>query len=121
MLRPLSIRLYHGTNIKPNRVIHVPIPSRADNLDHQSLRGFLKMVETYYPDQLLRIRDSVDTRFDMTSTVFELERVGRNPVVLFERAKGFDLPVITNVAANRQLLAACLGVDTRDLPTAFRE
>jgi 2,5-furandicarboxylate decarboxylase 1 len=121
MLRRLSIPLYHGTNINPNRVIHLPMPSGADNLDHQSLRGFLKMVETDYPDQLLRIRDSVDTRFDMTSTVFELERVGRNPVVVFERAKGFDLPVITNVAANRQLLAACLGVDTRELPTVFRE
>jgi 2,5-furandicarboxylate decarboxylase 1 len=95
--------------------------SRADNLDDQSLRGFLKMVETDYPDQLLRIPDSVDSRFDMTSTVFELERLGRNPVVVFERVNGSELPVITNVAANRQLLAACLGVEARELPTTFRE
>jgi UbiD family decarboxylase len=93
----------------------------ADNLDRQSLRGFLHMVETDYPDDLLRIREPVDQRFDMTAIVFELERSGKNPVILIEKMNGFEMPVITNVAANRRLLAACLGVDPRELPTAFRE
>jgi UbiD family decarboxylase len=94
---------------------------RADNVDTQSLRGFLKMVETDYPDQLLRISEGVDLRFDMTSVVFELERAGKNPVIIFERPAGFNIPVVTNVAANRRLLAACLGVEQSQLPTAFRE
>ena len=95
--------------------------ARADNVDAQSLRGFVKMVESEYPHELLRIKSPVDLRFDMTSIVFELERAGKNPVVIFEKIAGHDLPVITNVAANRQLLAACLGVDAANLPTAFRE
>lgn len=94
---------------------------RSDNVDRQSLRGFLHMVESEYPDQLLRIRQPIDQRFDMTAIVFELERAGKNPVVILDEVGGFDLPVITNVAANRKLLAACLGVDLRDLPSAFRE
>jgi len=94
---------------------------RADNVETQSLRGFLKMVETDYPDQLLRISKAVDLRFEMTSVVFELERAGKNPVVIFERPGGFNIPVVTNVAANRRLLAACLGVEQSQLPTAFRE
>ena len=94
---------------------------RADNVDTQSLRGFLKMVETDYPDQLLRVSESVDLRLEMTSVVFELERAGKNPVVIFERPGGFNIPVVTNVAANRWLLAACLGVEQSQLPTAFRE
>ncbi|MPZ57745.1 MAG: UbiD family decarboxylase [Rhizobiales bacterium] len=94
---------------------------RADNVDNQSLRGFLRMVETNYPDELVRIREPVNPRFDMTALVFELERSGKNPVVLLESVAGYDMPVVTNVAANRRLLAACLGVDVRDLPTAFRE
>ena len=57
---------------------------RADNVDTQSLRGFLKMVETDYPDQLLRISKAVDLRLEMTSVVFELEHAGKNPVVIFE-------------------------------------
>ena len=31
------------------------------------------------------------------------------------------MPVVTNVAGNRKLLAACLGVEAAELPTAFRE
>jgi 2,5-furandicarboxylate decarboxylase 1 len=93
----------------------------ADNIDRQSLRGFLHMVETQYPDELLRISEPIDVKFDMTAIVSELERSGRSPVVIIERVDGYDMPVVTNVAANRRLLAACLGVDARDLPAAFRE
>ncbi len=93
----------------------------AGNIDAQSLRGFVKMVESDYPDELLRIKHPVDPRFDMTAIVFELDRAGKNPVVIFEKPIGYDRPVITNVAANRRLLAACLGVDPANLPTAFRE
>jgi UbiD family decarboxylase len=93
----------------------------ADNLDRQSLRGFLQMVELEYPDELLRIREPIHPRFDMTAIVFELERSGKSPVVLLERVDGYDMPVVTNIAANRRLLAACLGVSQSDLPTAFRQ
>ena len=93
----------------------------TDNLDRQSLRGFLHMVESEHPDQLLRIKEPVDSRFDMTAIVFELERSGKNPVVVLEKVAGYDIPVVTNVTANRSLLAACLGVETADLPLAFRE
>ena len=41
--------------------------------------------------------------------------------MIFENVAGYDMPVVTNVAANRKLLAACLGVAPADLPTAFRE
>lgn len=93
----------------------------ADNIDRQSLRGFLHMVEAEYPDELLRVRQPVDLHFDMTAIVYELERVGKNPVIVLDRVGNHDMPVVTNVAANRRLLAACLGVGVRDLPTAFRE
>ncbi|MGB9391828.1 MAG: UbiD family decarboxylase [Xanthobacteraceae bacterium] len=94
---------------------------RMDNLDRQSLRGFLHMVETEYPDELLRIRQTVESRFEMTAIVYELERSNKSPVVILEKIDGYEMPVVANVAANRRLLAACLGVDPRDLPSAFRE
>ena len=59
----------------------------TSNFDSQSLRGFLQMVEADYPDELLRIRQPVDTRFDMTAIVFELERAGKSPVVIFETSE----------------------------------
>src|ERR1700736_1723825 len=102
------------------------MPSATPNFDSQSLRGFLYMVETEHPDEFLRIREPVDTRFDMTATVYELERAGKSPVIIFENPLAHGsfgangMPVVTNVAGNRKLLAACLGVDVPNLPTAFR-
>ncbi|MPY69658.1 MAG: UbiD family decarboxylase [Alphaproteobacteria bacterium] len=87
----------------------------------QSLRGFLDMVQRDFPDEFVRIAAPVRREFDITSAVFELERSGRSPVVLFEDVEGFDLPVVTNVAGNRQLLAAAMGTAPDDLPLAYRE
>src|SRR5918993_3091372 len=89
--------------------------------DAQSLRAFLSMVERDFPDELLRIPVPVRRELDMTSLVFELERAGRSPVVVYENVEGSTMPVVTNIAGNRRLLAACLGVAAADLPTAFRE
>ena len=91
------------------------------NLGNQSLRGFLQMVEVEFPEELLRIDAPVDTRFDMTAIVFELERAGKSPVIIFQNPTAKAMPVVTNVAGNRKLLAACLGVDSKELPVAFRE
>jgi UbiD family decarboxylase len=96
------------------------MPSTA-NFDPQSLRGFLQMVEEEHPDELLRIEQPVDTRLDMTAIVFELERAGKSPVIIFQNPATNSMPVVTNVAGNRKLLAACLGVDAKDLPASFRE
>jgi hypothetical protein len=55
-------------------------------VNKQSMRGFLAMVERDFPDEILRIREPVRRELDITSTVFELERAGRSPIVFFERA-----------------------------------
>jgi 2,5-furandicarboxylate decarboxylase 1 len=91
------------------------------NVDNQSLRGFLRMVEEDFPDEIVRIREPVDLRFETTSVVFELDRAGKSPVMVFENVGGQTMPVVTNVAGNRKLLAACLGVPLDDLPSAFRQ
>jgi UbiD family decarboxylase len=91
------------------------------NIDNQSLRGFLRMVETQFPDDFLRVRQEIDPKFESTAMLFELDRAGRSPVVVFESIKGKTMPLVTNVAGSRKLLAACLGVKVAELPTAFRE
>ncbi len=94
--------------------------------DNQSLRGFLAMVRERFPDEFLHIREPIDQRYVSTALIFELERSGRDPVVLFDDIGGLGphgraMPCVTNVAANRRLLAACLDVTVADLPTAFRQ
>ena len=93
----------------------------AEKTEKQSLRGFLDMVERDYPEELLRIRTPVRRELDITSLVFELERAGKSPVVVYENVEGYKMPVVTNIAGNRRLLAACLDVDPAELPMAFRD
>ena len=88
-------------------------------LDKQGLRGFLGFVQENHPDQLLRLTEPVRSEYEMTAIVFELERAGRSPVVVFENVVGQDMPVVTNIAGNRAVLASLLDVDERDLPGAM--
>ena len=97
------------------------VAQRNVDIDRQSLRGFLHLVETEHPDELLRVRAPVDLAFEPTALVFELDGAGKSPVIVFENAGGQGMPLVTNVAGNRKLLAACLGVEPGSLPTAFRE
>ena len=89
--------------------------------DNQSLRGFIEATEKADADDVLRISEPVSQRLEMTATVFELDRLDKSPVVIFENVAGFDMPVVTNVAGNRKLLARCLNSDVPNLPTAFRD
>ncbi|MBV9375850.1 MAG: UbiD family decarboxylase [Alphaproteobacteria bacterium] len=90
-------------------------------MDKQSMRGFLAMVERNFPDEIVRVREPVRRELDITSTVFELERAGRSPIVIFERVEGCEMPVVTNLAGNRRLIAAAMEVEPSALATAFRE
>lgn len=91
------------------------------NIDNQSMRGFIAAVERAMPEEVLRIREPVATHLEMTSLVFELERMGKSPIVIFENAQGHTMPVVTNIAGSRKILAFAMGVRPEELPTAFRE
>lgn len=93
----------------------------STNIDDQSLRGFLAMVERDFPDEILRVTERVSRELDVTSAVFELERRGKSPVLVFENVEGLPTPVVTNIAGNRKLLAACLNVAPDALGQTFRE
>src|ERR1700750_1578813 len=79
------------------------------NVDNQSLRGFLRMVECDFPGETALTREPVGRGSETTALVYELERAGKSPVVVFENIDGGKMPLVTNIAANRKLLAACLG------------
>ena len=80
-----------------------PPPQSLVAVDCQGLRGFLAMVEREFPDELLRIRTPVSTHLEMTSLVFELERAGKSPVVVYENVEGHTIPVVTNIAEGDHL------------------
>jgi 2,5-furandicarboxylate decarboxylase 1 len=89
--------------------------------DNQALRGFLDTTAKTFPEEIIKITEPVSRQLEMTSVIFELDRLGKSPVVIFDNVQGSKMPVVTNIAANRKLLAHCLKSDPKDLPTTFRE
>jgi UbiD family decarboxylase len=89
--------------------------------DNQSLRGFLDTTAKTFPEEIIKITEPVSRQLEMTSVIFELDRLGKSPIVIFENVQGSKMPVVTNIAANRKLLAHCLKSDPKNLPTTFRE
>ncbi len=74
----------------------------------KDLRSYLKLLEEESPEEIIRIKEAVDPKYEMTAYAVELERRNRYPVLLFENAKGFDFPVVNNIYASQARLAKAL-------------
>jgi 2,5-furandicarboxylate decarboxylase 1 len=72
------------------------------------LRGFLAELEADPKEGILRIEREVDPDYELTAVVKALESRG-NPVVLFERVKGSDFPVLFGVTGTKERIARALG------------
>jgi 2,5-furandicarboxylate decarboxylase 1 len=113
-----------GNRVVGNRAGRQRAARLADGSERglrQSMRGFLDFARRIHPDDVVTISAPVNRCFEMTATVFELQDCGRYPVLIFANVEGFDMPVVTNIAANRRLLAAALEVEPDQLPDAYRE
>jgi 2,5-furandicarboxylate decarboxylase 1 len=86
---------------------------------HQSLRGFISVLERVHPGEVVRVTEPVDLAFQMQALALELERRRRFPVLFFEQVRGHSIPVIANVMASRKSLATALGVGEGELPETY--
>ncbi len=80
----------------------------------KDLRYFLKQVEDSGSD-FARIRKEVDTRFELCGVVRKFQDEGRYPVVFFEKVKGTQFPVVTNLFASKSRLALAFGAKESSL------
>jgi 2,5-furandicarboxylate decarboxylase 1 len=65
----------------------------------KDLREFIQILEG--EKELLRIKEEVDPRFELSAIAREVEREG-GPAVLFEKVKGYDIPVTGNLLGTRK-------------------
>lgn len=72
------------------------------------LRGFLRELEADPDEGVLRVEREVDPVHELSAVVKSLERRG-NPVVVFERVRGSELPVVVGVTATKERIARALG------------
>ena len=81
-----------------------------------SLRSFLDGLP---PGEMLHVADEIDLDYVPTALVLELEKVRRFPVVRFENPKGFSVPVIANLFADRGRIARMAGVAPGEFNAAW--
>ena len=60
----------------------------------QSLRSYLQRLEETIHDQLVKVKEEVDWRYEVTAYVAEAEKTGENPAFLFENVKGYATPLL---------------------------
>ncbi|MGH7771232.1 MAG: UbiD family decarboxylase [Candidatus Binatia bacterium] len=87
----------------------------------KDLRTFLKELEAEEPDQLIRVKREVNPHFEVTGVLAKLEKERRFPVVIFEKVKGSNLPVATNVHADARRLFRAIGLKNGTLSDFIRE
>ena len=87
-------------------MVATPLASRSVDEPSPSLRTFLADLPE---DEILRISEPMELDFLPTALILELERRRRTPVVMIERPKGFDVPVVANLFASRDRIARMVG------------
>jgi UbiD family decarboxylase len=80
----------------------------------QSLRSYVASLPS---EDVIRISDSIDIDHLPTALVLELESRRQTPVVVIERPRGFDTPIVTNLFASRDRIARMAGAE----PGGFNE
>src|SRR5689334_2856835 len=86
----------------------------------QDLRTFLDAVKDQSPEDFLVITREVDPAFEITAIAVKLEQEAkRRPILLFEKVKGSDFPVLTNVHAGRSRLAAAIHAQPKEMQRAY--
>jgi UbiD family decarboxylase len=85
----------------------------------QSVRDFVAAYEAAFPGDVVRITEPVGLDFDVMAVVLEYERRRRWPILLFERVRGHEMPIVANVVASRRALAFALGVPQARLAVEY--
>ena len=82
----------------------------------QSLTAYLDLVKRTRPEEIVMISREIDPAYELTALVVKLEREGRRrPVVICERLKGSEFPVLTNLHASRSRLALAMSSAPQDM------
>ena len=74
-----------------------------------SLRTYLESLQKNFPDQLVRVKEPVGWRYEITACVAEIEKRGDNPALLFEKVEGHSMPLLINLFGNIERILLCLG------------
>ena len=87
-------------------------------MSYRDLRDFIAQLESR--GELTRVRVEVDPKLEMTELCDRVLKKG-GPALLFERPKGFTIPVLGNLFGTPQRVARAMGVEGDDWASALRD
>ena len=71
-------------------------------------------------DDVLAVADDVSPDQEITAVLWRLAAAGRQPLLVFERVRGFGTRVVTNVFGSRARIARLLGAEPARLHEAYQ-
>jgi len=84
----------------------------------KDLREFLQSIEA--EGELVRVRREVDPRFEASAILKKLDSV-EGAAVIFEKVKGYRVPLLGNLCGKRKRLAKALKVNEREIIFKYME
>ncbi|MCL5735112.1 MAG: UbiD family decarboxylase [Actinobacteria bacterium] len=77
----------------------------------KDLGGFIRLLEDRYSDHIFHVQKEIEPEFGVTRIISSLEKEGQYPVVVFDKIKGSDIPLVINMHADFRRLALALDLD----------
>lgn len=83
----------------------------------KDLIGFINWLEQDSPTSILRVKEPIDTKYEITALQYALGAQGKYPVILCEKpinADGRigDIPIVVNLMASRDILCKLMGISS---------
>ena len=86
----------------------------------QDFQSYVERIRSERPDEFVTVPYEVDPAHEITATIIKTEQEARRrPVFLFDKVKGTDFKVMSNLHASRNRLAMALGCGPRDMQQKF--
>jgi UbiD family decarboxylase len=89
---------------------------------YRDLRAFLKALEAQ--GELVKVAVEVDVNYEVgavTRRAIDLDGVDGNRALLFERPKGYDIPIVVNVVGNRKRYFMAIDTTPEQFCTQWQE
>jgi len=87
--------------------------------ESKDLRSYLEVIKKQPPDLFVSVGHEVGLNYEMTAIVKKLAARGKEPVVFFERVKGTDHSIVSNLFANRKAIALALDCEPSTLNETY--
>ena len=87
----------------------------------KDLRTFLDEIRQKRPSDFIRVKKEITLEYETTTLVRKLLQRNKRPILFFEKVKGFKIPIVSNLYADRSILALSLGTSADELSSEYGE